>query len=569
MGYSVIDDEPNPRFPVYTRGNAGEVFPNVMTPMTGSLIGAASTEGQTRALSRLGMLADSDLAGSGKIGTGVFGGYLYANLSMVRVACERVPGMSADDADRQMAGVTDEAPPHRSHPDDRDWRTSVRGLRSIARALWRPDICEVDQARLDTDRWRSTLPAPSSRSDEELVALVRSYPPRFARGMELLLTYSGLAGAAAAMTEQLVERTDSPLGTVQAISAGLGTIDSAQPAFSLWRLGRQVAASPELTRIFDDGDQLEAMRGSDHPDVADFTRDFETFLTTHGARGPDEWELASDTWATDPSIAWAAIERLRHAPAERDPVVAGRRLADERERRRADIHARLAPPIRPVFDRIVHATALYAAGRERAKAVFVDDLYPVRCALFELDRRIAERHDAATDRDVFFVTADELADYVDGPFRFDDTIEERRRVRDRLQERVPPFVFEGRLPDPATWPLRGEVEVASTPTAIVGQGVCPGVARGRARIVHDPAAPGGLEPGDILVAPLTDPAWTPLFLAAAGVVVEVGAQLSHAAIVARELGIPAVVSAANATRLIADGQLIEVDGSTGTVRPVG
>ena len=80
MGYSVIDDEPNPRFPVYTRGNAGEVFPNVMTPMTGSLIGAASTEGQARALRRLGMLAESDLSAPGKIGTGVFGGYLYANL---------------------------------------------------------------------------------------------------------------------------------------------------------------------------------------------------------------------------------------------------------------------------------------------------------------------------------------------------------------------------------------------------------------------------------------------------------------------------------------------------------
>ena len=102
-------------------------------------------------------------------------------------------------------------------------------------------------------------------------------------------------------------------------------------------------------------------------------------------------------------------------------------------------------------------------------------------------------------------------------------------------------------------------------TVLTGQGVCAGVARGTVRIVRDPADPRSLEPGDILVAPITDPAWTPLFLAVAGVVVEVGAQQSHAAIVARELGIPAVVGVADATTRLIDGQTIEVDGSTGIV----
>ena len=95
--------------------------------------------------------------------------------------------------------------------------------------------------------------------------------------------------------------------------------------------------------------------------------------------------------------------------------------------------------------------------------------------------------------------------------------------------------------------------------------VCPGSATGRARIVTDPGDPRGIESGDILVAPLTDPSWTPLFLAAAGVVVDVGAQQSHAAIVARELGIPAVVSVTGASTTIPDGATITVDGSAGTV----
>ncbi len=81
-----------------------------------------------------------------------------------------------------------------------------------------------------------------------------------------------------------------------------------------------------------------------------------------------------------------------------------------------------------------------------------------------------------------------------------------------------------------------------------GDGGSPGIVRGRARIVLDPADARGLKPGDILVAPLTDPAWTPLFLPAAAVVVNVGALMSHAVIVSRELGIPCVVAIAGATR---------------------
>src|SRR3954453_11035663 len=94
---------------------------------------------------------------------------------------------------------------------------------------------------------------------------------------------------------------------------------------------------------------------------------------------------------------------------------------------------------------------------------------------------------------------------------------------------------------------------------------CPGIAQGRARVVLDSHDPSALEPGDVLVAPMTDPAWTPLFVPAAGVVVDVGAPLSHAIIVSRELGIPCVVSVTGATERIPDGALVEVDGDTGTV----
>ena len=119
----------------------------------------------------------------------------------------------------------------------------------------------------------------------------------------------------------------------------------------------------------------------------------------------------------------------------------------------------------------------------------------------------------------------------------------------------------------ASWPDRDAVVVEQVQAgdSIQGLSGCPGVSEGRARVILDSHDPTALEPGDVLVAPLTDPSWTPLFVPAAGVVVDVGAALSHAIIVSRELGIPCVVSATDATKRIPDGAMVRVDGDTGTV----
>ena len=131
----------------------------------------------------------------------------------------------------------------------------------------------------------------------------------------------------------------------------------------------------------------------------------------------------------------------------------------------------------------------------------------------------------------------------------------------------PPFLFDSSPPSNTTWPKRGDHRppVANAGDVLAGLPGCPGVARGRARVVLHASDPSALEPGDVLIAPITDPAWTPLFVPAAAVVVDVGAPLSHAIIVSRELGIPCVVSVNEATDRIPDGALVEVNGDTGTV----
>jgi pyruvate,water dikinase len=168
------------------------------------------------------------------------------------------------------------------------------------------------------------------------------------------------------------------------------------------------------------------------------------------------------------------------------------------------------------------------------------------------------------------VTLDEFADYRRDPGAFAGVVARRRAIRDRLLELEPPFTFDGALPPADTWRRR---DAPAGPTAAVGSVLtglagCPGVVRGRARIVIDPSDPGDLGPGDVLVAPLTDPSWTPLFVPVDAVVVDVGGQMSHAVIVSRELGLPCIVAVTGATRSIPDGALVEVDGAAGTVTVV-
>ena len=104
--------------------------------------------------------------------------------------------------------------------------------------------------------------------------------------------------------------------------------------------------------------------------------------------------------------------------------------------------------------------------------------------------------------------------------------------------------------------------------ALVGMAAAPGTATGRARVVRDPTN-AHIEPGEILVAPTTDPGWTPLFLTAGGLVTETGSPMAHGPTVAREYGIPAVICVRDATQLITTGQLITIDGAAGTVTVVG
>jgi pyruvate,water dikinase len=538
----VVDDRPSRRFPIYTRGNAGEVYPNVITPLCGSIVKEPIARGQERVFREMGMLTAADLhEGDRAVLTGCFGGYLYANLSVGRLLGVRSPGMKPEDADAQLFGTSD-APPYRRQPGDRDLRATARLTRFMGRVLRGPDFGWLQAERTEVAGWHASRPEPATAGNDELLETVDEGAAQLTALMRSLLLASSYGGVGAAILERLVSKAE-PEASAN-ISVGVGGVESAEPASELWRLSRLGA------------------------DTDDFRDGFAAFLNRFGSRGPDEWELASHTWGTDPEIALAAVERIRNADRE-DPVAEHAHLAERRHQALGTVERSVPRPVRPMFRRAAQLTADGAAGREFAKGTIVLALYAMRLALFELVRRGQEAGGPAERSDCWLVTRDELPSFLERPAAYTEAIDERRERRDLLQGGVPPFVFEGAIPDPATWQRRDDlpdVKPMGRDARLEGIAVSPGTAVGRVRVIRDPSDPSALEPGDVLVAPITDPAWTPLFLVANAVVCEVGANLSHAAIVARELGIPAVVSVDHATRRLPEGALVEVDGTRGTVR---
>jgi pyruvate,water dikinase len=174
----------------------------------------------------------------------------------------------------------------------------------------------------------------------------------------------------------------------------------------------------------------------------------------------------------------------------------------------------------------------------------------------------------ARPEDLTMLREDELDAFVADPAALVPTIIERLEWHARLSELEPPYIVTaGAVPPVTTWAKRTEpsVTAAQSGEVMTGLAACPGVATGRARVITDPADAADLEPGEILVAPMTDPGWTPLFSSAEAVVVDIGSTMSHAAIVSRELGIPCVLAVPHASLRIPNGAMLTVDGTAGLV----
>src|SRR5207237_617408 len=286
----------------------------------------------------------------------------------------------------------------------------------------------------------------------------------------------------------------------------IGSVESAEPSWAMWQLGRMAGEDPAVAGVFDAGMHDIESRLEAAPAAAAFRQTFLAFLDEFGSRGPNEWEGSSPTWGTAPRLALAAIDRMRLADASHDPLVQQERLQAERRAATATARARLSGLTRFQFDRALRSAQLFSQARERTKTTIIRAIHGLRLTQLELARRARERGGPDDLAEAWLLTTDEMPDYVAEPIGFKAVIEERRQQRDVLAALIPPFVFEGTQPPVATWERREHpVQLLGSGAVLRGIPGCPGVARGRARVVLDPFDPRGLSAGEVLGAPIPAP----------------------------------------------------------------
>ncbi len=343
------------------------------------------------------------------------------------------------------------------------------------------------------------------------------------------------------------------------------TVKSDEPAHLLWTIGQLLESSDGGRSTLEIADYAAARTQM----PADAQALFDEFLHRFGARCYNDCSLIAPTFEERPELAWQLVRRFVSLPDRFSPDSKFALRAD-REALLGQLGDGLAPWRRKALRLLVRISLRAIQHREAGRLVQSLMFGELRGVLTRLGEVLAEHGALPVADDVHYCTLGDLADVARSAYPYSETLpqllaERQARVEASAEEHAPSLFV---LPAGEAWRMaRHEVAVGPAGASLLhGVAVSRGKVRGRARVVRDPSREGALEPGDILVAPSTDPGWTPLFMLAGGLILERGGLLSHGAIIARELGIPALVEVRDACTLIESGASVEIDAAAGTVR---
>ncbi len=292
------------------------------------------------------------------------------------------------------------------------------------------------------------------------------------------------------------------------------------------------------------------------PNHIPFTEAFEQFLHTYGHRGPREMELAAPSWREAPGTLLSLLSSAA-ANSKISSETHGNHLAA-----RDVLNRHLKPWQQRLVNRIRKKISTFIALRENTRHYHIMVFDLVRQKILEQERTLLHHNLLKVAGDIFFLRTAEIDALLNKQL---SGTQAHERVRQRRRE----WHRQARMPVPETINVDiPEPWHASAEGALKGQCACPGVVEAKARVIHSLSEANQLAQGEILVAPYTDPAWTPLFSRAAGIIVETGSFLSHAGTVARELHVPCVVDVKTCMQQIPNGATVRMDASAGTVELV-
>jgi phosphohistidine swiveling domain-containing protein len=510
----------------WSTSNTGEAVPGVLTPLNWSLWERGGEGGLRAALIAVGALerrfAEVPEDHQHRI-LGLFHGRIAANVDFMGRMGDRLPATSGAAIAEQLLGRL---------PDDFVSEPTLRRMPAIA----------------------ASMPRALVGSPRAVRALARSTAPWWASEVSASRTL-GFDGAIAQFeraqgrfTEALGIHTTCVFATIQPLYDAVLRVAGA-------------AGEPQLAQrlLAGLGNHAEVAVVADLWDVSHERLDLDSFLDRHGYHGPDEGEISAYMWRERPDPVLTLCRRFAAKDESESPAAVLEARAAERAAAERELLAEISLPARPAARFLLEAAARVVPLRGVGKTAYLQAADVARSAGRRLGELLADGGAVDQPDDAFMLTLEEIR-ASGAATGLQETVAARKEQREAHLG----------VDLPGGWRGRPVAVAAATPSRsrsglrLEGIGASPGTVEGPARVVLDPAA-ADVEPGGILVAPYTDPSWAPIMFASAGLVVDIGGELSHAAVVARELGIPCVMSTGDGTRRLRDGDICRIDGDAGHV----
>jgi phosphohistidine swiveling domain-containing protein len=502
----------------WTRSNVGEAMPGVPTPLSWSLW--SRCEGtQREAFFAIGAFSRAERAVPERMEDRylrIFYGHPALQVEFLVELGDRMPGSSGEETAQAIFGRV---------PDDIPYRPTKRRYPVIA---WHLPLVfltvpgKLRRAVRETDGW---------------------YADRIARipGLDRAGALAVFEDAAERFYLMVRLQTIALVGAIQPLYGSLAKLVAEAGVGDMATLSGSGGA--EMVGIV--GDIWRASRGR---------HSLDQIVSDHGFHGPMEGELSSRVWREDPEPLRRLIGEYADKEEGADPTA----VEEERRRERQELERQVIAAVparrRPSTRLILALSARRIPLRGVVKRCFLQSFDVARASARRLGESLAAGGELDDPEDVFYLTAEELTAL---------SADARALVALRRERRAD---YQG-LEIPGDWTGMPEPRPVDEPVAgeeLSGIGVSPGVTEGVARVLMTPDF-SEVAPGEILVAPTTDPSWSSVMFISAALVVDIGGPLSHAAVVARELGIPCVVNTRIGTRAVRTGDRVRVDGATGVV----
>jgi phosphohistidine swiveling domain-containing protein len=509
--------------------NATEVVPSVLTPLGATCFWGDPIEIELRrAYARIGALPAAAVRAPARADERIVGiqlGRFVGNVDTLRRLADALPGTSGDAVELQIygrlrPGVTG-SPTRRRYP-----VVAVKMPLEFARLPTR-----IRAVREANDRWwRQVVRGRPPATGAAAIAEVRQASQRYRDAMWVHMQATAFAQGLFEQVSALAAKAGKP-GLELELLTGYGDLAETRILKDLWAVSRDM-----LT--------------------------MDAFLERHGYHGAGEGEPLNPSWRQDPHPLGPLVASYRNRGDEQSPQNVERRQAAKRRAAHEALTGSMGTLARARTELLLRLAGRYIGIKEESKTAYIQAVDGGRAAATILGQLLMS--DGVIDQvtDAFFLELQELEPL---PPDVRQLVADRRAQHAEFARYRLPEFWTG-LPEP-------EIDIPSTPgrsdgTEVVLEGVpvCPGTITGRAHVVRDPAECEDFADGEVLVCRVTDPSWMPLISLAAALVIDVGGPLSHCAIAARELGIPAVINTGVATSRIGTGDLVEVDARVGSVR---